>query len=97
MGLSEIARPEDLVTLQWVIITVLIGVIGYLWRELRRCDGRSKEMLIEFLTRVLTGLSDSNEVIANLAGALEDYQEQLDIQKQLELLRGQLAKHDSKD
>ena len=91
----DIARPEDLVTLQWVIITFLVGVIGYLWRELRQTDKNHKEQCQELLIRVLSGLSESSLAMQNMADALEAYQDQLGILSKLELLRSEI-KHDAK-
>jgi hypothetical protein len=91
----DIARPEDLVTLQWVIITFLVGVIGYLWRELRHSDKKSRERDHELLVKVLAGLSESSLAMQNMADALEAYQDQLGISTKLELLRSEI-KHDAK-
>lgn len=93
--MGDIARPEDLVTFQWVIITILVAVVGYLWRELRKCDSHGREELKEFLTKTLTGLSEINEVLGSLVRALEAYQEQLGVDEQLRELRSEIRRNET--
>jgi len=87
MDFLDLARPEDLVALQWFIITALIAVVVYLWRENKRCVTKNRELLVDFLTKVLSGLSESNQVTESLASALEEYQTQLGILRELDNLK----------
>lgn len=86
MDFLNLARPEDLVALQWFIITVLIAALVYQTRELRKCNNDSKKQLVEFLTAVLEGLAESSRVTSSIADALDAYQQQLGIVRILDNL-----------
>jgi len=85
-----VEQPTNLLALQWVIIVALVGVVGYLYRELRRRDDKILEILGELQTKTLAALSETSEVVGGLADALEAYREQLAIKHELEALRSEL-------
>ena len=89
-------QPQDLMTLQWIIITVLAAIAGYLFRQLRKTEEGNSIFQVELLEKVLTGLKETNETVHGLADAFEMFQQQFSIREEIEKLRREL-RDDKKD
>ena len=85
-----IEQPQDLITLQWIIITVLVTTVGYLFRELRKVEESKSVFQLELLQKVLTGLKETNETVHGLADAFELFQQQFSIREEIEKLKREL-------
>jgi hypothetical protein len=92
MLFSQVAipAPDNIVTLQWIIITVLASGLAYLFRQLRKEEKRKGE----FLEKTLVVLGDTNEAIRGLADAFEAFQQHFSIMKEIDRLRDDI--HDKK-
>lgn len=92
MFFSQVATPapDNLVTLQWIIITVLASVVAYLYRQLRKEEKRKGELQVSLLEKTLAGLGDTSEAIQGLADAFEVFQQHFSIMKEIDKLREEL-------
>ena len=77
--LQTITAPSDLIALQWIVITVLAGVVAYLFRLMRKEQKRHVETEAAILKETLKGLREVNETIHGLANGLEAMIEQFSI------------------
>jgi Ca2+/Na+ antiporter len=90
---QTVPAPTDLVTFQWVAITVLAGAVAYLFRQLRKEEKRHSETEATIVKQTLVGLSEANEAIRSLGNHIEAIQQQFSVMKEIEKLRVEL--HDS--
>ncbi len=90
---QTVTAPTDLVTLQWIIITVLTGATAYLFRQLRKEEKRHVETEAAVLEKTLVGLSEANEAIRSLGYGIEAVQQQYSVMEEIKCLRKEL--HDS--
>lgn len=81
--------PQDLVTLQWIIIGVLGSVTAYLFKQLRKSDQNRQE----FLEKVLVGLGENSEAMRGLAEAVEAIKDHFSLRDEIESLRREI--HDA--
>jgi membrane protein implicated in regulation of membrane protease activity len=94
---QTVPAPPDLVTLQWIVITALAGVVGYLFRQLRKEEKRHTATEKEMLKKTLVGLGEANEVIRSLGVGIEAIQHQFSVLKEIERLRNELQDSSRKD
>jgi len=92
----DIQQPQDLMTFQWIAITVLAAIAGYLFRQLRKETERNSKFQIKLLEKTLTGLKDSNEVSSGLADAFEMFTQQFSMREEIKKLRREI-RNDKKD
>lgn len=81
--------PQDLVTLQWVIIGVLASVAAYLFRQLRKSD-KDRQDLLE---KVLVGLGENSDAMRSLADVVEAMKDHFSLRDEIESLRREI--HDA--
>lgn len=92
---AQAPQPQDLMTFQWIVITALVSVIVYLFRQLRGSEREHIKSNMELLEKTLTAVKESNEVINGLVNTIEVIQQQLSIREEIERLRREL--HDSNE
>ena len=78
--------PQDLVTLQWIIIGVLASVAAYLFRQLRKSDSDRQELL----EKVLVGLNDNSEAMRSLADVVEAMKDHFSLREEIDKLRREI-------
>jgi hypothetical protein len=78
--------PQDLVTLQWIIIGVLATVTAYLFRQLRKSD-KDRQKLIE---KVLVGLGDTSDAMRSLADVVDGMKEHFSLRDEIDKLRREI-------
>ena len=84
---QTVPGPTDLVTLQWIIITVLAGAVAYLFRLLRKEEKRNSNAEIALVERVFEGLGETNDTIRGLADGVEAIRSQFSILNEIKQLR----------
>ena len=88
--------PQDLLTLQWIIITVLGSAVLYLFRQNSKRDEKCSEFQVEILEKSLTGLSEASEAIRNLTDVVEAMQGQAALREEFVRLREEFHEHNKK-
>ncbi len=94
-SLFQTPPPQDLITLQWIIITVLASAVFYLFRQNSKKDDSNKETQTELLEKTLTGLGEASEAINGLANAIEAMQQQFSLKQEIDKLREELHEKNS--
>lgn len=94
---QTVPAPQDLNTFLWIAVTVLAGVVAYLFRQLRKEEKRHVETEAAILEKALKGLSEVNETICGLADGLEAIVEQFSILREFDKLRMEIYDRSSKD
>lgn len=87
---QTVTAPTDLVTLQWVIITVLAGAVAYLFRQLRKEEKRHNNAEAALVEKIFEGFGESNEAIRGLADGIEAITSQFSILKEIEKMRAEI-------
>lgn len=83
--------PQDLATLQWIIIGVLATVAAYLFRQLRKSDKDTQKML----EKVLVGLSENSNAMLSLADVVEAMKDHFSLRDEINELRREI--HDASE
>jgi len=89
--------PQDVMTLQWVVITVLAAACLLLFRELRKSEEDKSEFKASMMERTLTGLGEVNDTMGGLVTAIQTVQQQFSIMREIEKLRQELKSDPKKD
>ena len=84
--------PQDLVTLQWIIIGVLASAAAYLFRQLRISDQNKQK----FLEKVLVGLGENSEAMRGLAEAVDAIKDHFSLRDEIENLRREIHEANGK-
>ncbi len=87
---QTVPAPTNLVTLQWVIITVLAGVVAYLFKLLRKEEKRNATAETVLVEKVFEGLGETNDTIRGLADGVEAIRSQFSILREIENLRAEI-------
>ena len=90
---QTVPAPQDLNTFLWIVVTVLAGVVAYLFRQLRKEEKRHVETETAILEKTLLGLGEANEAIRNLGDIIEAQVQQFSVVQEIGRLREEL--HDS--
>lgn len=93
--LTQTAPPQDVPTLQWVIIVTLAGVIAYLYRQIVKMQEQNHVSERDLHEKTLVGLNGSSKAIEDLADAMEALSEQISLKKEIEDLRREF-RHETK-
>ena len=93
MMAQTIPAPQDLNTFLWIAVTVLAGVVAYLFRQLRKEEKRHTQTEVAILEKTLVGLGEANEAIRSLGDGIEAIQRQFSVMDEIKRLREEL--HDS--
>ena len=89
--------PQDVMTLQWIIITALAGVVLLLFRELRKSEQDKSDFKALMMEKTLTGLSEVNGTVAALVSAMQAVQQQFSIMREIDKLRQEMKNDPKKD
>lgn len=87
---QTIPLPDTFEALLWVIITALVGVVVYLFRQLRKAEERNLVFQTELLGKTLAGLGENSEAMRELAMAMKVLEEHFSIRKEIESLRREI-------
>ena len=87
---QTVPAPTDLVTLQWIIITVLAGVVAYQYRHSRKEEKRHNNAEAALVKKIFEGFNESNNTIRGLADGIEAILSQFSILKEIENLRAEI-------
>ncbi len=87
---QTVPAPANLVTLQWVIITVLAGAVAYLFRQLRKEEKRHNNAEAALVEKIFEGFGESNEVVRGLADGIEAITSHFSILKEIDKLRAEI-------
>lgn len=94
---QTVTAPTNLVTLQWIIITVLAGVVAYLYRHSRKEEKRHNNAEAALVEKIFEGFNESNETIRGLADGIEAIVSQFSILKEIEKLRAEINESPKKN
>jgi len=89
--------PQNVMTLQWVIITALAGVCVILFRLLQKANENNSDNQTELLEKTLAGLTETTSAVDGLANAIEVFLQQFSIARELDKLRQDLKNANKKD
>ena len=86
--------PDNLQTLQWIIIGLLIAALAYIFKAWQSDRSRCQEQGAELLEKSLTALADVKEVLVGLTIVVESTKEHFETSQAIQDILRRLDSHE---
>jgi uncharacterized protein HemX len=84
--------PENLVTLQWIIIVALASAVAFLYRQAQKRDDKYQEEIRDLINKTLLGFGENTEAIKEISNALEALRDNFSLRQEIEILRREISR-----